>query len=95
MSSAVSANAKKSTASRCYQLKTRPALTDQYLKCIGNRGNDTCWWCHNPDLLKHGNICSMRYVGGAAKGTMEGSEIADGSADLFADERCTETIPKN
>jgi len=39
------ANASKAVAPRLYQLRTGHALIGPYLKKIGNRASDTCWWC--------------------------------------------------
>ena len=39
------AKASKVVASRFYQLRTRHALIGPYLKKIGKRASDTCWWC--------------------------------------------------
>jgi len=37
--------ASKTVASRFYQLKTGHALIGPYLKKIGERASDICWWC--------------------------------------------------
>jgi len=39
------AKASKAVASRVYQLRTGHALIGPYLKKIGKRASDTCWWC--------------------------------------------------
>ena len=39
------ATAEKRTAARYYQLKTGHALIGTYLKRIGRRETDECWWC--------------------------------------------------
>jgi len=39
------AKASKVVASRYYQLRTVHALIGPYLKNIGKRASDTCWWC--------------------------------------------------
>jgi len=39
------AKASKAAASRFYQLRTGHALIGPYLKKIGKRASDACWWC--------------------------------------------------
>jgi ribonuclease HI len=39
------AKASKAVASRYYQLRTGHALIGPYLKKIGKRASDACWWC--------------------------------------------------
>jgi hypothetical protein len=39
------AKASKAVSSRYYQLRTGHALIGPYLKKIGKRASDTCWWC--------------------------------------------------
>ena len=46
------AKARNGIASRYYQLKTGHALTGMYLKWIGCREDDTCWWCHGPGIFQ-------------------------------------------
>lgn len=43
---ATAANAKKSLASRYYQLKVNKAPTGPYLLWTNRRNNDKCWFCN-------------------------------------------------
>jgi hypothetical protein len=60
------AKGKKQAASRFYQLKTGHALIGQYLKWIGNREDDACWWCHKPGVTQTGNIYSSYALRGGS-----------------------------
>ena len=39
------AKVSKAVASRYYQLRSGHTLIGPYLKKIGKRASDTCWWC--------------------------------------------------
>ena len=45
---ATPAKALKRLVSRFYQMKTGHALTGKYLKHIGSRESNACWWCGRP-----------------------------------------------
>ena len=51
------AKASKSVASRFYQLRTGHALVGSYLKKIGKRVSDTCWWCDRRVKQSLASIC--------------------------------------
>jgi ribonuclease HI len=95
------AKARKGIASRYYQLKTGHALTGVYLKWIGSREEDTCWWCHRPGITQTREHLFKTCTAWRQQQKMLWTEVRLQTgrgrdrfriADLFADERCTEAI---
>jgi ribonuclease HI len=95
------AKTRKATASRYYQLKTGHALTGQYLKWIGSKDDDMCWWCHQPGVTQTREhlfkVCTtwkkqQKILWKAVRLQTKRGRDRFRIADLFADERCTEAI---
>jgi len=95
------AKARKGIASRYYQLKTGHALTGMYLKWIGSREDDTCWWCHRPGITQTREHLFKTCTAWRRQQKVLWKEVRQQTrrgrdrfwiADLFADERCTEAI---
>ena len=95
------AKAPKRLASRFYQMKTGHALTGKYLKHIGSRESDACWWCGRPGasqtrehLLKSCPTWRQQQKvlwKEVRKRTKRGRDRFR-IADLFADERCSKAV---
>jgi len=95
------AKARKGIASRYYQLKTGHALTGMYLKWIGSREDDTCWWCHRPGITQTREHLFKTCTAWRRQQKVLWKEVRQQTrrgrdrfrtADLFADERCTDAI---
>ena len=92
---------KKGTASRYYQLKTGHALTGMYLRWIGSREDDMCWWCHKPGATQTREhlfkVCTawrrqQKVLWKEARVQTKRGRNWFRIAELFADERCTDAI---
>jgi len=99
----VPAKSKKGTAARYYQLKTGHALTGNYLRWIGSREDDTCWWCHQPGITQTREhlfkVCTawrrqQKVLWKEVRVHTKRGRDRFRIADLFADERCTDAILK-
>jgi len=95
------AKTRKTIASRYYQLKTGHALTGQYLKWIGRREDDICWWCCKPRVTQTREhlfkVCTtwkkqQKILWKAVRAQTKRGRDRFRTADLIADERCTEAI---
>jgi hypothetical protein len=97
----VPAKASKGIASRYYQLKTGHALTGVYLKWIGSRKDDTCWWCQRSGITQTREHLFKTCTAWRQQQKMLWKEVRLQTglgrdrfwiADMFADERYMEAI---
>jgi ribonuclease HI len=98
----VASCARKTTASRFYQLRMGRAYTGPYLAKIGDAADDKCWWCGSgasqtrEHLFKHcrrwkeQQTIMWREVNKATEGKRMARNTS--MATLFGDQRCTAAI---
>ena len=94
------AKANRAVASRVYQLRTGHALIGPYLKKIGKRASDTCWWCDREVMQSRKHLfksckkwksqqailwAEVRKKTKKRKGQVQISE-------LFAEEKCSPAV---
>jgi len=93
----------KSLATRFYRLKRGHALVGTYLKRIGHRGDDKCWWCRSGTRQTREQLfchCSrwkdqqteLGKAVGMAMGWKAGRRRHVQISELFSMERCDQAV---